>query len=76
MRKISQLAILALSAMMMVACAEKKEVPSPEREVEVEDPVTGIMSLRDINIEDTVTVEGRVYRYACTMHSVLLECHE
>ena len=70
MRKISQLAILALSAMMMVACAEKKEVPSPEREVEVEDPVTGIMNLRDINIEDTVTVEGRVYRYACSMHSV------
>lgn len=45
---------------------EKQE----ERVVEEHDSVTGITTLRDYTIKDTVTINGRTYRYTCSLEHV------
>ena len=69
MIKTSKLAILALSVMMIAACTDKKDSQREEHTTEVKDPETSILHLRDIDIKDSTTVEGRMYKYHCTMRT-------
>ncbi|MEE0520383.1 MAG: DUF4738 domain-containing protein [Bacteroidaceae bacterium] len=69
MMKTSKLAILALSAMMIAACTDKKDSQREEHTTEAKDPETSILHLRDIDIKDSTTVEGRMYKYHCAMRT-------
>lgn len=59
-----------LLALMAMACHNEKKPDAPERIVEVKDPETGIISLRDYTLKDTITINGKLYNYACTFEHV------
>lgn len=60
----------AMLATMAVACTGEKKPPVAERIIEETDPTTGITSLRDYKLSDTITVAGRLYHYTCTFEHV------
>ena len=55
--------ILAAFAAMLTACNNKQKAPVPERVVETEDAVTGIISLRELHRTDSLSVAGQTYTY-------------
>ena len=63
-------AATALLALMAMACTNEKKPAPTEREVEDLDPKTGIISLRDYTISDTITIAGRLYNYQCQFEHV------
>ena len=63
-------AALALLALMAIACNNEKQPPVNERIVEDVNPQTGIISLRDYTLKDTITVSGKLYHYTCTFEHV------
>lgn len=60
----------ALLALMTLACTSEKKPVSTVREVEDVDPATGIISLRDYTIDDTITIGGKLYKYSCGLEHV------
>jgi len=65
--KIASMALLTLMAM---ACTNEKKPPVTERIVEDVNPQTGIISLRDYIINDTISINGKLYKYTCTFEHV------
>lgn len=65
--KIASMALLTLMAM---ACTNEKKPPVNERIVEDVNPQTGIISLRDYTINDTISINGKLYKYTCTFEHV------
>jgi len=65
--KIASMALLTLMAM---ACTNEKKPPVTERIVEDVNPQTGIISLRDYTINDTISINGKLYKYICTFEHV------
>ncbi|MBR6974516.1 MAG: DUF4738 domain-containing protein [Bacteroidaceae bacterium] len=65
--KIASMALLTLMAM---ACTNEKKPPVTERIVEDVNPQTGIISLRDYTINDTISINGKLYKYTCTFEHV------
>ncbi len=65
--KIASMALLTLMAM---ACTNEKKPPITERIVEDVNPQTGIISLRDYTINDTISINGKLYKYTCTFEHV------
>ena len=63
-------AALALLALMAIACNSEKTPPSNERIVEDVNPQTGVISLRDYTLKDTITISGKLYKYTCTFEHV------
>lgn len=63
-------AALALLALMAIACNNEKQPPVNERIVEDVNPQTGVISLRDYTLKDTITVGGKLYNYTCTFEHV------
>ena len=63
-------AALALLALMAIACNNEKKPPVNERIVEDVNPQTGVISLRDYTLKDTITVGGKLYHYTCTFEHV------
>ncbi|MBP3213721.1 MAG: DUF4738 domain-containing protein [Bacteroidaceae bacterium] len=63
-------AATALLALMAIACTNEKKPAPTEHEVEDLDPKTGIISLRDYTISDTITIAGRLYNYQCLFEHV------
>lgn len=62
--------IVALFALGAIACTNEKKPESPERIVEDIDPQTGIISLRDYTLNDTITINGKLYNYSCRFEHV------
>ncbi|MBR1667260.1 MAG: DUF4738 domain-containing protein [Bacteroidaceae bacterium] len=62
--------VAAFLIMMVTGCKEEKPAPPPAREVEVTDPATGIISLRNYSIDDTIYIDGKLYNYSCTFEPV------
>lgn len=62
--------LTALLALMAMACNNEPKPATTERVVEDVDPETGIISLRDYNIDDTITIGGKLYSYSCTFEHV------
>ncbi len=65
--KIASMALLTLMAM---ACTNEKKPPVTERIVEDVNPQTGIISLRDYTINDTISINGKLYKYTCKFEHV------
>ncbi|MBO7582054.1 MAG: DUF4738 domain-containing protein [Bacteroidaceae bacterium] len=63
-------AALTLLALMAIACNSEKTPPSNERIVEDVNPQTGVISLRDYTLKDTITISGKLYKYTCTFEHV------
>lgn len=63
-------ALIALLAIAAIACNGDKKPNLPERIVEDVDPNTGIISLRDYTLGDTITVAGKPYRYTLRFEHV------
>lgn len=63
-------ATAALLALMAMACNNNPTPPAIDRTVEDTDSVTGVITLRNYVINDTVTVAGRLYNYTCTFEPV------
>jgi len=63
-------AFMALLALMAVACNNEQKSPSNDRIVEDVNPETGIISLRDYTLKDTITISGKLYHYTCTFEHV------
>lgn len=53
-----------------MACTNEKKPPVTERIVEDVNPQTGIISLRDYTINDTISINGKLYKYTCTFEHV------
>ncbi|MBO7568962.1 MAG: DUF4738 domain-containing protein [Bacteroidaceae bacterium] len=68
--KTLRIASLALLALMAVACTNEKKPASPERIVEDVNPQTGIISLRNYTIKDTISISGKLYNYTYKFESV------
>ena len=62
--------VIALLALGAIACTNEKKPASPERIVEDVDPQTGIISLRDYTLNDTITINGKLYNYSCRFEHV------
>ena len=62
--------VVALLALGSIACSNEKKPASPERIVEDVDPQTGIISLRDYTLSDTITINGKLYNYSCRFEHV------
>ena len=61
---------MALLTLMAIACTNEKKPPVTERIVEDVNPQTGIISLRDYTINDTISINGKLYKYTCTFEHV------
>ncbi|MDO4202524.1 MAG: DUF4738 domain-containing protein [Bacteroidales bacterium] len=61
---------MALLTLMAMACTNEKKPPVTERIVEDVNPQTGIISLRDYTINDTISINGKLYKYKCTFEHV------
>ena len=65
-----KIASMALLTFMAMACTNEKKPPVTERIVEDVNPQTGIISLRDYTINDTISINGKLYKYTCTFEHV------
>ncbi|MBR0047585.1 MAG: DUF4738 domain-containing protein [Bacteroidaceae bacterium] len=63
-------AAAALLALMTVACDNTPKPAPTERVVEDTDPTTGVITLRNYTIKDTIKVGGALYHYTCAFESV------
>ena len=63
-------AVVALLALAAMACNNEKKPAQPERIVEDIDPQTGIISLRDYTLNDTITIGAKLYNYSCRFEHV------
>ena len=63
-------AVIVLLAIAATACNGDKKPNLPERVVEDVDPNTGIISLRDYTLADTITVAGKRYNYSMRFEHV------
>ena len=63
-------AVIALLALGAIACTGEKKPEGPERIVEDIDPQTGIISLRDYTLNDTITINEKLYNYSCCFEHV------
>ncbi|MBO4673667.1 MAG: DUF4738 domain-containing protein [Bacteroidaceae bacterium] len=61
---------IAVLALMMAGCKEEKKEPVQERVIETTDPKTGITTLRSYTIDDTITINGKLYNYSCKFEPV------
>ena len=68
--KTLKIAVAALLLTMAMSCKEEKGNPLPERVVEVTDPSTGVITLRDYTIADTIAINGKEYNYSCRFEPV------
>ena len=68
--KILKTAVVALLALAATACKNETKPAQPERIVEDIDPKTGVISLRDYTLSDTITIGGKLYEYACQFEHV------
>ena len=55
--------LLAAATITTTSCKQTKKAPVPERVVETIDEETGISSLRELHINDSVTVANKTYTY-------------
>ena len=68
--KTLKIAVTALLLIMAMGCKEEKKSNLPTRQVEVTDPNTGVITLRDYTIADTIAINGKVYDYSCRFEPV------
>lgn len=68
--KTTKFAFVALLTFMSLACTSEKKTVSAERVVEDVDPQTGIISLRNYTLSDTININNKLYNYACTFEPV------
>ncbi|MBR6035901.1 MAG: DUF4738 domain-containing protein [Bacteroidaceae bacterium] len=61
---------IVLLTMLMMACNGEKQPPVQERIVEDVDPKTGIISLRDYTLADTISINGKRYNYSLRFEHV------
>lgn len=62
--KKSQLLFCAAISLLVASCGQKKKEVVEERVVETTDSITGISSLRELHVTDSVTVQGATYTYS------------
>ncbi|MBQ0045913.1 MAG: DUF4738 domain-containing protein [Prevotellaceae bacterium] len=65
-----KLAVIPLFAAMVFACTHKEIATPTERVVEDVDSATGIISLRDYTMTDSITVGGKTYTYTLSLEHV------
>ena len=70
MRILKMAALSLLTTLAMTSCKNEPKPPVEERIVEDVDPATGIISLRDYTLSDTITVGGKLYHYTYTLEHV------
>ena len=63
-------AAFTLLTLLTLACANEKKPEPPQRVVEDVDAETGIISLRNYTIDDTITIGGNIYQYTCQFEHV------
>ena len=63
-------AVVALLALGAIACTDVKKPTTQERIVEEVDPQTGIISLREYTLGDTITINGKRYKYSLRFEPV------
>lgn len=68
--KLIKAAAFPLAAALMMACHNEPKPQTDERVVEYVDSATGIISLRDYEISDTIKVNGKVYNYQYSLQHV------
>lgn len=68
--KLSKIAFLPLAAALMMACHGAQQPQPEERVVEYVDSATGIVTLRDYRITDTITINGKLYSYDYSLQHV------
>ncbi|MBQ6751814.1 MAG: DUF4738 domain-containing protein [Bacteroidaceae bacterium] len=61
--KILKIASLPLLVALTMACKGEQKPPVEERVIEDTDPTTGIITLRDYEMSDTITIGGKLYHY-------------
>ncbi len=64
--------ILAIpfAAAVIMSCKGEQTPPVQERDVESVDSATGIITLRDYQLSDTVTIGGKLYNYTYSLQHV------
>ena len=68
--KILKTVAMALLALGTIACNSEKKPTAPERIVEDVDPQSGVISLRNYTLNDTITIGGKLYKYSCRFEHV------
>lgn len=72
MRKLTlfKIATLPMLTAMILSCGGKQQEPVQERVIEVVDSATGIITLRDYQISDTITIAGKLYTYQYSLQHI------
>ncbi|MBQ9640314.1 MAG: DUF4738 domain-containing protein [Bacteroidaceae bacterium] len=55
--------VIGLATALIMGCKGTPKQPTPQREVETVDSVTGIINLRELHITDSVQVNGQTFAY-------------
>lgn len=63
-------ALSLLAAFCITACKNEPKSVVEERVIQDTDPSTGVISLRDYTLTDTITVDGKGYRYTYSLEHV------
>ena len=63
-------AIITLLTLAAIACTGDKAPAIPERIVEDVNTETGVISLRDYSISDTIAIGGKIFNYTYTLEHV------
>lgn len=63
-------AAIPLAAALMLACHNEQKQQTEERVVEYVDSATGIITLRDYEVSDTIKIGGKVYSYEYSLQHV------
>lgn len=63
-------AIITLLTLAAISCTGDKAPAIPERIVEDVDTETGVISLRDYSISDTIAIGGKIFNYTYTLEHV------
>ena len=65
MKRLKIMALPILAAIAMTACKGEQKSPVEERITEYTDPNTGIISLRDYTLSDSLYLLRRFYQFSC-----------
>lgn len=70
MKAFKVIALPALAAMIIACGGDKTKSPVEERVVETVDSATGIITLRDYTLSDSITIGGKLYSYTYSLEHV------
>lgn len=68
--KLLRIALLPFAAVLAMACGGNSQPQAEERVVEFVDSATGIITLRDYQLSDTIIIGGKKYEYTYSLQHI------